>query len=119
VTDDGELIPFRNDLALIRASERFLAALAAGEATEFEDQYMRMAPQFESAAGRYTWLGESLFLGPADSPARKRSHTSSTACSERVAVRRSTTPTGTRPCPHGSRPFEPVVARKRLAQVRR
>jgi Protein of unknown function (DUF3237) len=24
---------------------------------------MRIAPQFEIAAGRYAWLGESLFLG--------------------------------------------------------
>ena len=63
VTDDGELILFRYDLALIRSSERFLAALAAGEATEFEDQYMRIAPQFEVGRGRYAWLAESLFLG--------------------------------------------------------
>jgi hypothetical protein len=63
VTDDGELILFRYDLALIRSSERFLTALAAGEPTEFEDQYMRIAPQFEVGAGRYAWLGESLFLG--------------------------------------------------------
>ena len=63
VTDDGELILLRYDLALIRSSERFLAALAQGESTEFEDQYMRIAPQFEVGAGRYAWLGESLFLG--------------------------------------------------------
>ncbi len=63
VTEDGELILLRYDLALIRSSERFLAALAAGEATGFEDQYMRMAPQFEVGAGRYAWLGESLFVG--------------------------------------------------------
>lgn len=63
LTDDGELILFRYDVALIRSSERFLAALAAGEATEFEDQYMRMSPQFEVGAGRYAWLCENLFLG--------------------------------------------------------
>lgn len=63
MTDDGELILFRYDLALIRSSERFLAALASGEATEFDDQYMRIVPQFEVGAGRYAWLGESLFLG--------------------------------------------------------
>jgi hypothetical protein len=63
ITDDGEPILFRYDLALIRSSERFLAALAAGQATEFEDQYMRMSPQFEVSAGRYAWLRESLFLG--------------------------------------------------------
>jgi hypothetical protein len=62
-TKDGELILFRYDLALIRASERFLAALKSGEATTFDDQYMRIAPQFEVGAGPYAWLGESLFLG--------------------------------------------------------
>jgi Protein of unknown function (DUF3237) len=63
VTQDGDLILFRYDLALIRSSERFLAALASGQATEFDDQYMRMAPQFEVGVGRYAWLGESLFVG--------------------------------------------------------
>ncbi len=63
VTDDGELILLRYDVALIRSSQRFLVALAAGEATEFADQYMRMSPQFEVGGGRYAWLRESLFLG--------------------------------------------------------
>jgi Protein of unknown function (DUF3237) len=63
VTDDGELILFRYDVATIRSSDRFLAALAAGEETAFGDQYMRIAPQFEVAAGRYAWLGENVFLG--------------------------------------------------------
>lgn len=53
ITDDGELILLRYDLALIRASERFLRALSAGEPTEFEDQYMRMSPQFEVSSERY------------------------------------------------------------------
>ena len=63
ITDDGELILFRYDVALIRSSQRFLVALAAGQATEFEDQYMRVAPQFEVGAGRYAWLADSLFVG--------------------------------------------------------
>jgi hypothetical protein len=63
VTSDDELILFRYDVGLIRSTERFLAALAAGEATEFEDQYMRIAPVFEVGAGRYAWLAESLFVG--------------------------------------------------------
>jgi Protein of unknown function (DUF3237) len=63
VTTDGELILLRYDVALIRSSDRFLAALSAGEPTTFEDQYMRIAPQFEVGAGRYAWLGETLFLG--------------------------------------------------------
>lgn len=63
ITDDNELILLRYDLALIRSSEPFLAALASGQPTAFEDQYMRIAPQFEVGAGRYEWLRESLFLG--------------------------------------------------------
>ena len=63
MTDDGELILFRYDLAMIRPSGRFLAALASGEGTDFDSQYMRIAPHFEVGAGRYTWLAESLFLG--------------------------------------------------------
>ena len=62
-TDDGQLILFRYDLALIRSTERFTAALASGENTRFDDQYMRIAPRFEVGAGRHAWLGESLFLG--------------------------------------------------------
>lgn len=63
LTDDGELILFHYDVAVIRSSERFLAALEAGEATEFDDQYMRMAPRFEVGADRYAWLRENLFVG--------------------------------------------------------
>lgn len=63
LTDDGELILFHYDVAVIRSSERFLVALAAGEGTGFEEQYMRISPQFEVGAGRYAWLCEHLFLG--------------------------------------------------------
>ena len=63
LTDDGELILFRYDVAVIRATPRFVTALEVGEATEFEDQYMRMAPVFEVGADRYAWLRESVFIG--------------------------------------------------------
>lgn len=63
MTDDGHPILFRYDVGLIRSGPRFLAALVAGQATEFDDQYMRIAPQFEVGTGPYAWLGESLFLG--------------------------------------------------------
>jgi Protein of unknown function (DUF3237) len=62
-TDDGELILFRYDLAVIRSNALLSDALVSGAATTFDDQYMRIAPQFEVGAGRYAWLGESLFLG--------------------------------------------------------
>jgi hypothetical protein len=48
---------------VIHSTGAFLAALASGESTEFAEQYMRIAPCFEVAAGRYAWLGESLFVG--------------------------------------------------------
>jgi hypothetical protein len=63
ITDDGELVLLRYDVGVIPSTDRFLAALAAGEATEFGDQYMRIAPCFEVGADRYAWLRESLFLG--------------------------------------------------------
>jgi Protein of unknown function (DUF3237) len=63
LTDDGALILMRYDQAMIRASDRFLQALAAGEGTSFEEQYMRIAPEFEVGAGPYAWLAQSLFVG--------------------------------------------------------
>ena len=48
-TNDGELILFRYDLAVIRSSERFLEALTSGKTTTFNDQYMRIAPHLRSA----------------------------------------------------------------------
>ncbi len=63
IADDDELILLSYDLAVIRSSETFLAALVSGEPTGFDDQYMRIAPRFDVGAGRYEWLRESLFLG--------------------------------------------------------
>jgi hypothetical protein len=37
--------------------------LQEDRATAFEDQYMRMAPQFETAKGAYSWLEQQLFIG--------------------------------------------------------
>jgi hypothetical protein len=70
LTDDGELILFRYELALLRPSDRFLAALASGDTTTFEDQYMRIAPQFEVGAGRYAWPARACPSVAAGSPAR-------------------------------------------------
>jgi hypothetical protein len=62
-TDDGALVLLHYEVAVIRASERFEEALANGEPTDFDEQYMRMAPVFEVGASRYWWLTQSLFLG--------------------------------------------------------
>jgi hypothetical protein len=62
-SDDGEVIMLSYDNALIRESPAFLAALADGRETEFDDQYMRMVAQFDTGAPQYRWLTQSLFVG--------------------------------------------------------
>jgi hypothetical protein len=63
ITADGAVIMVRYDVALIRESPRFLAALTSGESTDYDDQYMRIAPVFDTGAAGYAWLTESLFIG--------------------------------------------------------
>lgn len=62
VTDDGATILFHYDTGMIRPSEAFLRALQDGGSTDWSDQYMRMVPEFEVAAGPYSWLSENLFV---------------------------------------------------------
>jgi hypothetical protein len=62
VTDDGVGLLFHYDMALIKASGLFLAALENGTGTDWSDQYMRMVPGFIGASGKYAWLDEHLFL---------------------------------------------------------
>jgi Protein of unknown function (DUF3237) len=62
-TEDGALLMFGYDLGIVRESEAFISALSSGAATSFEDQYMCMAPRFDTGDSRYSWLTESLFLG--------------------------------------------------------
>ncbi len=50
ITQDGEFILLSYDLGTIRSNDVFLAALASGQPTTFEDQYMRIAPRFEVGA---------------------------------------------------------------------
>lgn len=63
VTDGGAAILFHYNAALIRSNEIFLDALAKGSATSWEDQYMRIIPEFDVGAGAYSWLTENLFIG--------------------------------------------------------
>jgi hypothetical protein len=62
-TTDGEIILFSYDNALIRADEAFTTALTNGEATDFDAQYMRMVPRFDTGAEQYSWLTQNLFVG--------------------------------------------------------
>jgi Protein of unknown function (DUF3237) len=62
-TEDGALLMFEYDLGIVRESEAFISALSSGAATSFGDQYMCMAPRFDTGDSRYSWLTESLFIG--------------------------------------------------------
>lgn len=61
-TADGAVVLLRYEVAVIRESPAFLAALESGQETSFEDQYMRMSPQFETGDGRLRWLIDRLWL---------------------------------------------------------
>jgi len=60
-TDDGAvvLLEYRG---IVHASQAFSTAVEENTPTQWEDQYMRMALTFETAAPRYEWLMQSLFL---------------------------------------------------------
>jgi hypothetical protein len=62
-TEDGVVVMMRYDAALIRESAALLTALTDGTETTFEDQYMRMVPQFDTGTDQYSWLTENLFIG--------------------------------------------------------
>lgn len=60
---DGAIVLLRYDVAVIRESSAFLTALQSGAETSFEEQYMRMSPQFETGAPGLGWLTSSLWIG--------------------------------------------------------
>jgi hypothetical protein len=60
--EDGALVLLRYDVAVIRESPSFLAALRSGDETSYEDQYIRMAPQFETGSPEMGWLMNSLWI---------------------------------------------------------
>lgn len=62
VTDDGVTILLHYGSGLIMASDAFLKALTDGNETTWDDQYMRMVPEFIVGDERYVWLNQNLFL---------------------------------------------------------
>jgi Protein of unknown function (DUF3237) len=62
-TRGGAVVLLRYDVAVIRESPAFLAALRSGQETGFDDQYIRMSPQFETGAAELGWLTSSLWIG--------------------------------------------------------
>jgi hypothetical protein len=61
--EDGAIVLLRYDVAVIRESPAFLDALRSGRETAFEDQYIRMAPQFETGDSELSWLTDTLWIG--------------------------------------------------------
>jgi Protein of unknown function (DUF3237) len=63
LTEGGALILMRYDTGIIQADQPYLAAISSGHPTNFGDQYMYMAPQFEVAGAEHGWLTRHLFVG--------------------------------------------------------
>jgi Protein of unknown function (DUF3237) len=61
----------RYDVAVIRESCTFLAALRSGAETSFDDQYIRMSPQFETGVAELGWLASTLWVGEGRLAGRK------------------------------------------------
>jgi hypothetical protein len=62
-TEDGTIVLLRYEVAVIRESPAFLSALRAGRETRFDDQYIRMSPQFETGDPELAWLTDTLWVG--------------------------------------------------------
>jgi hypothetical protein len=60
-TDDGALILLEYH-GIVQATSAFTRAVESDTSTQWDDQYMRMALTFDTAAERYAWLMESLFI---------------------------------------------------------
>ena len=61
-TDDGAFI-YLQSLGILESNEKVQKAMAAAQATEFEDQYFCTTPRFETGDERYAWLNQSIFIG--------------------------------------------------------
>lgn len=60
-TDDGALVLLEY-WGIVHASQVFTAAVNDGTATDWGDQYMRMALSFETTSAKYGWLTQNLFV---------------------------------------------------------
>jgi hypothetical protein len=63
VTDDGAAIYAQYHGVLEMNAKSGKASLDPTLETEFDDQYFRIAPRFETGDPRYSWLNTTLFVG--------------------------------------------------------
>ena len=61
LTDDGAGI-YGRYTGLLGFNAKMAEAMAAGQGTDYGDQYFRTTPRFETGDPRYAWLNQSLFL---------------------------------------------------------
>jgi hypothetical protein len=61
VTDDGVLL-YLNYTGILELNELVQAAVAGGS-TEYDDQYFRSTPRFETGDPRYAWANTTVFVG--------------------------------------------------------
>jgi len=60
-TDDGACI-YAQYTGLLEMNDKVVNATATGSATNWNDQYFRATPRFETGDERYSWMTTSLFL---------------------------------------------------------
>jgi hypothetical protein len=61
LTEDGAVV-LMEYRGIVHATAAFERAVAQDTATEWDDQYMRMALTFDTTSERYEWLMQSLFV---------------------------------------------------------
>jgi hypothetical protein len=61
-TDDGAFIYVQYG-GILELNDAVMTAAFTGGSTEFDDQYFRTMPVFETGDERYSWLTRSVFLG--------------------------------------------------------
>jgi hypothetical protein len=60
-TEDGAVVLLEYH-GLVHATDAFKQAVEKNTATDWGDQYMRMALMFETNSSRYAWLTQNLFV---------------------------------------------------------
>jgi len=62
LTDDGAAV-YASYGGLLEMNDKVQQAIANGTSTDFNDQYFRTNPRFETGDQRYAWLNQTCFVG--------------------------------------------------------
>ena len=60
--DDGAIL-YVQYFGVIEMNDAVMSALQNGTATDFDQQYFRTNPRFETSDPRYSWLQQGVFIG--------------------------------------------------------